>query len=125
DLRFDYGPVVVRLGGAVIATGQMKLGSIIGDHTRTGLSVLLDCGSVIGAFATLLPTGQLAPREVPSFSQHGPRGSSAATNLEQLLGTADVMMRRRGRELTSQLEGVYRAVAGQTPMRQPDALVSQ
>lgn len=113
DLRCDYRPITVRIGGATIPTGQTKLGSIIGDHTRTGLSVLLDCGSVIGAFASLLPTGQLAPREIPSFARYGPAGLSTAPDLGQLLQTADTAMRRRGKELTPELEAVYRAVAGQ------------
>lgn len=113
DLRCDYRPVAVRVGGELIPTGQTKLGSIIGDHTRTGLSVLLNCGSMIGAFASLLPTGQLAPREIPSFARHGPAGLTTAPDLGQLLQTADTAMRRRGHELTPELEAVYRAVAGQ------------
>jgi UDP-N-acetylglucosamine diphosphorylase/glucosamine-1-phosphate N-acetyltransferase len=113
DLRFDYRPITARVNDATVPTGRTKLGSIIGDHTRTGLGVLFDCGSMIGAFAGLLPTGQFAPREVPSFGRYGPDGLTTAPDLDHLLVTAGVAMRRRGRELTPALEAVYRAVAGQ------------
>ena len=113
DLRNDYRPVTVPVRGVEVSTGSIKAGSYIGDHTRTGLHVLLNCGSSIGAFASLLPTGRLAPREVPSFSRFGPNGLKAEDDIEKLLTTADTVMRRRSRELTPGLEALYRAVAGQ------------
>ncbi|MCI0740505.1 MAG: hypothetical protein L0Y72_15770, partial [Gemmataceae bacterium] len=35
DLRNDYGPIRVHVGGERIATGRHKIGSYIGDHTKT------------------------------------------------------------------------------------------
>lgn len=110
DLRFDYRPVSVASGRSRLSTGRTKLGSLIGDHAKTGLGVLLDCGATLGAFAQVLPTGTLAPRSVPSFHRAGPMGLMVL-NAEGLLETADVVMRRRGRVLTPQLEAVYRALA--------------
>lgn len=111
DLRFDYRPVAVRLNGQLVPTGQTKVGSFFGDHARTGLGVLLDCGSVIGAFASVLPTGQLAPREVPSFGRSGPAERGSVDDLEKAFSAADTAMRRRGRELTPALAAVYRGIA--------------
>jgi UDP-N-acetylglucosamine diphosphorylase/glucosamine-1-phosphate N-acetyltransferase len=112
DLRFDYRPITARIDGRDVPTGRTKVGSVIGDHTRTGLGVLLDCGSVIGAFANLLPTGRYAPREVPSFCRAGPDGVTAGPDLDRCLSAAAAAMRRRGRELTPALQAVYRAAAG-------------
>jgi UDP-N-acetylglucosamine diphosphorylase/glucosamine-1-phosphate N-acetyltransferase len=111
DLRNDYRPVTVPLDGEEVPTGRTKVGSFIGDHAKTGLGVLLNCGSVIGAFACLLPTGQYAPREVPPFTRFGPGGLTDNADLGKLLATADVVMRRRGKELTPVLETVYRSAA--------------
>ncbi len=123
DLRCDYRPVSVRLGGATVSTGRIKVGSTIGDHSRTGLGVLLNCGTMIGAFASLLPTGQLTPREIPSFGRYGPGGLSIAPDLDEALATADVVMRRRGRELTPELRAIYRGIAGLTkPAAHPAAV---
>lgn len=111
DLRFDYGPISVRMDGRAIPTGLTKVGSIIGDHARTGLGVLLNCGTVVGPFAGILPTGELAPREFPAFARFGPAGMSFPSDIEEVLAAADVAMRRRGRELTPELREVYLALA--------------
>jgi UDP-N-acetylglucosamine diphosphorylase/glucosamine-1-phosphate N-acetyltransferase len=121
DLRFDYEPVSVPVGGSEVPSGRTKLGSLIGDHTKTGLGVLLDCGTATGAFSQLLPTGALAPRSIPSFHRSGPRGLKAL-DAHPLIETAGVVMRRRGRSLSRQLEAVYRALAGAPAMETPVTL---
>ncbi len=109
DLRFDYQPVSVEVSGTEISTGRTKVGSLIGDHAKTGLGVLLDCGTTLGIFSQVLPTGALAPRAVPAFHRAGPRGLKPL-NAARLLETADVAMRRRGRALAHPLELLYRAL---------------
>ncbi len=69
DLRNDYGNVRVTVAGERVATGKSKIGSFIGDHSKTGLGALLNTGSVIGVFANVLPAGFLLPQVVPSFCQ--------------------------------------------------------
>ena len=115
DLRNDYRPIGVTVNGTLVPTGLTKVGSFVGDHAKTGLGVMLNCGSMIGAFASLLPTGQFAPRDVPAFGRFGPDGLRGDADVERLLATADVVMRRRGRELTPVLEAVYRSLAGLRP----------
>ncbi len=110
NLRCDYRPVSMNIRGEEIATGQTKLGSIIGDHAKTGLGVLLDCGTTLGVFAQVLPTGRLAPRAVPAFHRVGPAGLKEM-DTDRAMKAADAAMHRRGRELTSQLEMMYLALA--------------
>ena len=111
DLRCDYKPVTVKLNGEVIDTGRLKVGSIFGDHARTGLGVLIDAGTVVGSFAAVLPSGRLAPRCIPGFARTGPDGT-VPMELEGLFAAADRAMKRRGRELTPELRAVYAAAAG-------------
>jgi UDP-N-acetylglucosamine diphosphorylase/glucosamine-1-phosphate N-acetyltransferase len=111
DLRCDYRPISARMNGRIVSTGLTKVGSIIGDHARTGLGVLLNCGTVIGPFAGILPTGELAPREFPAFARYGPEGMSFPSDIEEVLATADVAMRRRGQSVTPELREVYLAIA--------------
>jgi hypothetical protein len=109
DLRCDYQPVSVPINGAEVPTGRTKVGSLIGDHAKTGLGVLLNCGTAVGAFAHVMPTGTFAPRSVPSFHRAGP-GGMKELDANRLLATAAVVMRRRGCELTVHREAVYRAI---------------
>jgi UDP-N-acetylglucosamine diphosphorylase/glucosamine-1-phosphate N-acetyltransferase len=111
NLRCDYRPVTMNFGGEEVPTGQTKLGSVIGDHAKTGLGVLLDCGTTLGAFAQVMPTGALAPRSVPAFHRAGP-GGVKELDVDRVMRAADAAMRRRGRELTPQLEALYRGLAG-------------
>jgi UDP-N-acetylglucosamine diphosphorylase/glucosamine-1-phosphate N-acetyltransferase len=110
NLRCDYRPVTMNFGGEEVPTGQTKLGSVMGDHAKTGLGVLLDCGTTLGAFAQVLPTGALAPRAVPAFHRAGP-SRLKELGADRSMRAADAAMRRRGRELTPQLEAVYRGLA--------------
>jgi UDP-N-acetylglucosamine diphosphorylase/glucosamine-1-phosphate N-acetyltransferase len=109
DLRNDYGPIRVSINGVRVPSGRNKIGSFIGDHTKTGLNTLLNCGSAIGAFCNLLPTGSYLPTTVPSFTMCN--GSmSELWDLRQLFQTASVAMRRRGGELTDLHTNLYFAL---------------
>ncbi|MBM3983065.1 MAG: hypothetical protein FJ304_22890 [Planctomycetes bacterium] len=119
DLRYDYRPVRARVGDADVPTGLTKFGSLIGDHAKTGLGVLLDCGTVLGPFAQVLPTGAFAPRAVAAFHRAGPDGQSEL-DAERALAAADVAMRRRGAALTPALAALYRTVAGAPHVAAPD-----
>jgi UDP-N-acetylglucosamine diphosphorylase / glucose-1-phosphate thymidylyltransferase / UDP-N-acetylgalactosamine diphosphorylase / glucosamine-1-phosphate N-acetyltransferase / galactosamine-1-phosphate N-acetyltransferase len=120
DLRCDYRPVTVPIDGHEVQTNQIKVGAMIGDHAKTGLGVLLDCGTIIGPFASVLPTGGFAPRSIPGFTRAGQSGLKAFTDVDRLIATAEVVMHRRGKELTPVLDTVYRSLAAN--YSQPDVL---
>jgi UDP-N-acetylglucosamine diphosphorylase/glucosamine-1-phosphate N-acetyltransferase len=111
DLRCDYRPVTVSINGAEVSTGRTKVGAIFGDHAKTGLGVILNCGTVVGPFAQVLPCGGFAPRVVPAFHRAGPGGVKSLKDIDRLLATADAVLKRRGKELTPALEAVYRGAA--------------
>ena len=52
DLKNDYSSVSVMLDGHTpIDTGSTKVGSLIGDHTKTSIGTLLNTGAYVGAMA--------------------------------------------------------------------------
>jgi UDP-N-acetylglucosamine diphosphorylase/glucosamine-1-phosphate N-acetyltransferase len=112
DIRCDYEPVRVSLNNREIHTGITKVGAFIGDHVQTGIGVLLNCGTTIGPFARVLPTGTYAPQEIPAFHRYGPQGLKELKDRNRLLASADTMMRRRGKQLTPALAAVYRSIFG-------------
>jgi UDP-N-acetylglucosamine diphosphorylase/glucosamine-1-phosphate N-acetyltransferase len=100
DLRNDYGAVRLTVNGQRLATGRTKVGSFIGDHTKTGLGALLNTGSVIGTFCNLLPSGSLLPQIVPSFCQVQYGQVMERWDLRQMFSTAATVMSRRQLEFS-------------------------
>ncbi len=101
DLRVDYGPASVRLGGRRVDTGLLKVGAYLGDHTKTSVAALLNQGTVAGPFSLLLSSGGLMPRALPPFCQYAHGQVQERSDLRQLFATAAVVMARRGRQWTA------------------------
>ena len=69
DLKNDYSTVSVVLDGKTpIDTGSTKVGSLIGDHTKTSIGTLLNTGAYVGAMAVIAATGKPLPKFIPSFA---------------------------------------------------------
>jgi len=100
DLRNDYGKVVMTVSGQKVETGRLKVGSFIGDHTKSSIGTLLNTGSVLGPFAMLVDAGGLLPRNVPAYSLVKGGVVTERTDLREMFATARTMMARRGAEWT-------------------------
>jgi UDP-N-acetylglucosamine diphosphorylase/glucosamine-1-phosphate N-acetyltransferase len=116
DLRNDYGEVSVSIHGQPVATGLTKVGCFIGDHTKTGLGTLFNTGTNVGIFCNLLPTGPLAPKYVPSFTNWWTGKLRENGNFAQLLETARTVMQRRGCAVTDAHAALYRHVFEETAL---------
>jgi len=66
DLKNDYSTVDVYVKGRLMDTGDLKVGSFIGDHTKFGIGCLLNTGAVVGVACVLLG-GEVLPKYIPSF----------------------------------------------------------
>jgi UDP-N-acetylglucosamine diphosphorylase/glucosamine-1-phosphate N-acetyltransferase len=66
DLKNDYSNVDVYVKGRLMDTGDLKVGSFIGDHTKFGIGCLLNTGTVVGVACVLLG-GEVLPKYIPSF----------------------------------------------------------
>ncbi len=67
NLKNTYGSVQLWTPGGVRDTGASKLGSMIGDHAKTGIGTRLTTGSVIGAGSHVFGSA-MPPKYVPPFS---------------------------------------------------------
>ncbi|MCI0457821.1 MAG: hypothetical protein L0Z62_12705 [Gemmataceae bacterium] len=114
DLRNDYGPVTVVLGGRPVATGLSKVGCFVGDHTKTGLGTLINTGSNIGSFCHLLPSGRLMPKYMPPFTTYWNGGLREANDVSALIRTAAEVMKRRGATFTEAHAALARDVFEET-----------
>jgi UDP-N-acetylglucosamine diphosphorylase/glucosamine-1-phosphate N-acetyltransferase len=115
DLRNDYGNIRITVAGEEMDTGLVKVGAFIGDHARTGVGTLLNCGTVAGVFVQLLPSGFHLPRTVPSFCTVWQGQIQKRTSFSQLFTGAATAMHRRGQEWKAEhaefFLGVYEATA--------------
>ncbi len=123
DLKNDYSTVRVPLSGKSINSGMVKIGSFIGDHTKTGLGSLFNTGSSIGVMCMILPGGELLPKHVPSFTAvwHGELADRMP--LERSLAAARIAMSRRDVELTDPQERLLRQVHAATQAERDDAIL--
>jgi UDP-N-acetylglucosamine diphosphorylase/glucosamine-1-phosphate N-acetyltransferase len=122
DLRNDYHPVTVRIDGQRISTDRLKVGSFVGDFTRTGLNTLFNTGSMVGAFCNLPSSAEYLPRCVPSFTTLRQGQLQEEDDFDNVLTTARVMMNRRGRELTETHRVLYRGLFDHTRSQRDEVL---
>jgi len=98
NLKNSYGSVQLWTPGGVRDTGVSKLGSMIGDHAKTGIGTRLTTGSVIGAGSNVFGS-EMPPKYVPPFSWVD--GSEISDfRLAKFLEIAARVMSRRSIELS-------------------------
>ena len=97
NLKSTYGPVRLHIGDVDLETGHQFLGSLIGDHAKTAIGIMLDTGSVIGAGASVFD-GVRAPKYVPPFAWGG--SASERMTQQKFLETVERVLPRRDVQVT-------------------------
>jgi UDP-N-acetylglucosamine diphosphorylase / glucose-1-phosphate thymidylyltransferase / UDP-N-acetylgalactosamine diphosphorylase / glucosamine-1-phosphate N-acetyltransferase / galactosamine-1-phosphate N-acetyltransferase len=110
DLKNDYGPVRVWTPTGVRDTGEIKIGSFLGDHVKTGIGLLLNTGTVVGAGSNLYGAA-LPPTYVPPFSW-GTGAELVEYRVDKFLEVARRAMSRRGVELSDEAADQLRRAHG-------------
>jgi UDP-N-acetylglucosamine diphosphorylase / glucose-1-phosphate thymidylyltransferase / UDP-N-acetylgalactosamine diphosphorylase / glucosamine-1-phosphate N-acetyltransferase / galactosamine-1-phosphate N-acetyltransferase len=107
DLKNNYKPVSFHsyAENAKIQSGYQFLGSIIGDHTKTGINCTLNTGVVIGAGCNLWGRDMISDN-IPSFSW-GEACSLTPYNFEAFSETARMVKLRRKLVFTETEEALY------------------
>ena len=108
DLKNDYSSVEVTLDGHTpIDTGSTKVGSLIGDHTKTSIGTLLNTGAYVGAMALIAATGKPLPKFIPSFAWFLEGAVTKGFGKRKLYETAQVAMSRRKFQWTPAEEAMW------------------
>ncbi len=89
-------------------TGLQYLGTVMGDHSKTGIQTMFNTGTIVGVAANIFGEGY-PPKVVPSFSWGGASGLTTH-RLEDALDTARKVISRREMHLTSEEEDILRHV---------------
>jgi len=108
DLKNDYSTVSVYLNGKPFDTGDLKVGSFFGDHTKTSIGTLFNTGTIVGAMCNVT-AGGILPKFFPSFTWYINNKFMKGYGLEMMIKTARAAMERRKRTMTKEEEEVIRA----------------
>ena len=100
DLKNDYSTVEVKLNGQLIDTNDTKVGSFIGDHTKTSIGTLFNTGSIVGMMTNILGGNEILPKTIPSFCLFANGKTFKGFGLRKFLQTAETAMGRRKVPLT-------------------------
>jgi UDP-N-acetylglucosamine diphosphorylase/glucosamine-1-phosphate N-acetyltransferase len=114
NLKNTYGEIALSYKGKRIGTGRQFLGSLIGDHAKTAIGMMLPTGTTIGAGANVFGGGQV-PKYVPAMAW-GFEGGELMKE-EGFLGVAARVMPRREVQFTAErraaLSATWKRVTGQ------------
>ena len=112
NLKNTYGTVSLWTPDGLVDTGMQFLGTLFGDHAKTGIGLRLTTGCVIGAGANIYDS--MPPKAVPPFSWGG-SVPYAEFSVDKFVEMAERMMARRQVLLTEDARQWWRQVhAGAT-----------
>jgi len=98
NLKNSYGTVALWTPDGVRDTGLQFLGTMFGDHVKTGIGLRLTTGCVLGAGANVFDA--MPPKAVAPFSW-GARAPYEPFEATKFAQTAERMMARRGVPLSA------------------------
>ena len=93
NLKNTYGTVQLWTPEGVRETGLQFLGTLFGDHAKTGIGLTLTTGTVLGAGANVYGS-RMPPKAVAPFAW-GEAGHFAEYRADKFLDVAERMMSRR------------------------------
>ena len=94
--------------GGFERTGLQFCGLIMGDHSKCGINTMFNTGTVVGVASNIFGSG--FPRNfVPSYSWGGASGFTTH-NFEKAMVTAQIVMKRRGLDLTMEDREILKSV---------------
>jgi len=95
NLKNTYGMIRVHIGSRKIQTRRQFLGSLVGDHSKTGIGTRLTSGSYVGYCSLIAASGIPSPF-TPSFSFVTDKGAERY-RLEKARQVMSQVYARRGR----------------------------
>ncbi|HVX39061.1 MAG TPA: putative sugar nucleotidyl transferase [Gemmatimonadaceae bacterium] len=118
NLKNTYGTVALWTPAGIRDTGMQFLGTMFGDHVKTGIGLRLTTGTVLGAGANVY--GTMPPKAVPPFAW-GDAPPYSTYRADKFVETAARMMSRRHVELTERARRHLTSVhAGRWTVEQDD-----
>lgn len=107
NLKNTYGTVALWTPDGVRDTQMQFLGTLFGDHAKTGIGMRLTTGCVLGAGANVMD--RMPPKYVAPFSW-GTGEPYDVFSIDKFVDTATRMMARRGVEFTERQRALWQSL---------------
>jgi UDP-N-acetylglucosamine diphosphorylase/glucosamine-1-phosphate N-acetyltransferase len=113
DLANNYSEITIRQNGTNHKTGNMKIGSFIGDHSKFGIGMTFNTGLVIGFSSNLFGGSIILEKEIPSFAWGNDtiRRSVSPTTAIQ---TAEIVLNRRNFKMENSHRDMFEHIYDQS-----------
>jgi UDP-N-acetylglucosamine diphosphorylase/glucosamine-1-phosphate N-acetyltransferase len=106
NLKNNYSNITLKLKGKTVITGSIFLGSIIGDHTKTGINTMLNTGTTIGISSNIFGGG-FHSKNIPPFSwADAQSGTNMKYDIDKAINTAKISMKRRNAVMSKAYESM-------------------
>jgi len=114
NLKNNYSTVKVTewRSGKMVDTGQQFIGTIMGDHSKTGINSMLNTGTLCGVCCNLFSDGYPA-KYIPSFSWVSGH-DIVPYHFEKAIEAMEKMMERRSIKLTPAYKKMMKALFDST-----------
>src|SRR5205085_2824186 len=110
NLKNNYAKISINTGGKQVNTNSIFLGSIIGDHTKTGIQTMMNTGSLVGISCNVYGSGYHR-NLIKSFTwDNASNDSSISYMLEKAISTGKISMSRRGIDMSDAYEKAFRYI---------------
>lgn len=104
NLKNNYSKIAININGQNFNTGSIFLGSIIGDHTKTGIQTMLNTGTLVGISTNLYGAGY-QNKLLKSYTwNNASTGEAINYNQVKAVQTAKISMGRRKVEMSKAYE---------------------
>ncbi|HRE42017.1 MAG TPA: putative sugar nucleotidyl transferase [Ignavibacteria bacterium] len=107
DLKNNYSKLKLKFNGELVDTQMQFIGSVLGDHTKTGINTMLNTGTVAGIFSNIFGGG-FPSKNIPPFSWYDASSKPELYDIEKAISTAKTVMARRKIEMTSEYENLVK-----------------
>ena len=113
DLKNNYSPVKVIVGGELVESGLIKVGSFLGDYVKTGIGTLLGTGMVVGFATNIFGGGMIREKSIPSFCW-GDTDHLEEYELDKAIKTAQIVMERRNIKFSQEEKDLFKKIFAMT-----------
>ncbi len=108
NLKNNYSKIVLIIDDQKVNTNSIFLGSIIGDHTKTGILTMLNTGTMVGISSNLYGAGY-HNKKICSYSwEDASNNGIISYEIEKAISTARTSMKRRNVNMTKAYEQMMR-----------------